>query len=308
MKNTGYAAGIMHCLTNQIKNDVPAVSISDNHCTKLSAATNATAYDWMLKKDKRFCEDQAGLIITILDKNDKAISNKQITEISFPGRKLPFVDMVLQCGSDTNIAILFLPEKKLKTVEYAKVTGVLEDPRDFVKMWTGYECTEVLKKTFSEVMEILARYEGQFWESVPDKETVLLLPLIEKMEKELMLHCSEDSKSASSFVEQILPRYSEYYQFGITEKGILSIHYDIQEKHEGMMLPTRMLSCRRKLRAGRLSNSTLQIVFDNGWNLELRFLMTQKIVSKRGLRYEVTLKSLPFGIIPKEYFRLIPLS
>lgn len=297
MKSPEYVEGIMCCLTNRLRKDMPSIFIPGNNNNRLKIVENAVAYDWMLEKDKKYCNDLAEMIISSIDKSKKAITQKQITEISFPGKELPFVDMVLQCGPNTAIAIAFLS----KSTEYARVTGIWQDPKGLISNWTGNEGTDALMKTSSEVEEILKHYAGQSWNEVPDKETVLLLPLIQSLETELTAHCSEDSKSASKFVEQLLPRCSDYYQFRITDKGILSIYYDIEEKYSKLGLPTRMLSCRRKFRARKLSNSTLEMVFDNGWNLELRLIASQKTVSRRGLRYEITLKTFPVGVSIEEY-------
>lgn len=303
MRKSEYTEGIMHCLTNRLRNDIHSISINDHKNTRLAVARNAAAYDWMFERDKNYCETMAGLIVSILDTNEKTITNKQVTEISLPGRELALIDMVLQCGPNEALAITFLSDNNGKNVEYAKASAIWQDPEVFVRNWTGHDCTESLLKTSSEVDEVLSQYEGQAWEAVPNKETVLLLPLIQSLETELMTHCSEDSKSASMFVKQLLPKYNDYYQFLVTDKGIISIYYDIQEKHGGMKLPTKMLSCYRKLRAGKLSNSILEIAFDNGWNLEIHFKIAQKKVSRRGLRYEITLKRLPATIKPKEYVK-----
>ena len=295
-----YIKGTMHVLTEYLRNAIPNLLIRGEHSNQIVMADNEITYEWMTLEEKNACVVYAKLVLKALDEYESLISEKKIEVIAFPGTDLTAVDMLLFWDGLSSAAIKFLPNKKGRTVDFAKISGILCGTRVFLVPWLDERSKERLTKTFSRVVEVLEMYAGEPWDAIPEKEHALFLPIIKAFEEEFPRSFSEHGR-ARTILNWLMPGFDSLYQFHLTEAGVLAIYYDFQERFGRMKLPENLLACRQKLRAGKLQSTILEMIFDHGWEMEFRIRSTGKAVSKNGLRYELSLKSLPVGVVPILY-------
>lgn len=187
---------------------------------------------------------------------------------------------------------------------------------DFGRDWIGVPCSREFIERIETVMRIVKRWEDERtkWCDHGDKVSSVYVPIVEAFVSELRRLCSVDDSAPSKIVSYFFGT-DDFYKVisqdrrqpgdaGITRivpfnmGGTLGRTFGEQRpvyQLDKTELPTRLIEVGRKEK----SSNTLEMVFDKGWTISMRVHNADKLVKKTGLKWDVQLVGVPYGVDPQ---------
>ncbi|MDR2425728.1 MAG: HaeIII family restriction endonuclease [Endomicrobium sp.] len=176
----------------------------------------------------------------------------------------------------------------------------LSDKIDFGKEWADYPCSEKYFKAVNPIFSQLREMKAQkmFFKEIQGKEGRIYLPVLIAFEDELKRLC-ENFRSifVERFFRYLLGRH-DFYKVILNNKD-KSKEVVIQSVNIGGTLdygkkwkiPNRIHSINRK----RYSSSTIEVIFDGGWNISFRLHNASSKVEP-SLKFDIQFIGLPNSV------------
>ncbi len=183
----------------------------------------------------------------------------------------------------------------------------LSNQIDFGFKWFGLHCTT---DYFTEIAPIfenlnLCKGQGTAWSQLADKETSIYVPVLKAFQREVVnLDKQNPGVVARGLVSYLIGLFDFYkviklrnetkvqvFNFNGTlnlpKKGIQS-----KVRLEKLKLPTRIVELEFRRRGNEISNTTLDMICDNGWQLSFRLHNASTLVEP-SLKFDINLEGRP---------------
>ena len=192
----------------------------------------------------------------------------------------------------------------------------ITEAKDFGKAWVGYPCSEKYLATVRNILQPIEELQrsGINWSDVPDKIERFYVPILRAIIDEFSNLCKQHDD---------VPQKLLSYFFGSQDfYKIISLEKDKQTKVVAFNMngtlnkssedvkplykvkrihyPTRLVDIRfKKLKEG-FSNTTISIIFDEGWQIDMRLHNADSKVKITGLKFDVQLAGQPNDIYQQQ--------
>lgn len=187
---------------------------------------------------------------------------------------------------------------------------------DFGKNWVGYSCSEEYFKEMTPIVKHIKDHEGELWrEAFASKEDEVYVPALTAIKDEIERLCNEHKDVPKRMLEYFfgskdfykvisLERISQTKVVAFNMSGTLNSavegHKPIN-KIPVLHMPTRLIEVRFKEKnTGEISKTTLTMVFDGGWTIDMRLHNADSKVKTTGLKFDVQLQGNPHGIYQQQ--------
>ncbi len=210
--------------------------------------------------------------------------------------------VILRKGIDWEIGL------SIKHNHFAVKHSRLAKSLDFGERWYGLPCSKDYWNEIKPVFEYLETEKAKKtrWRDLPNKEAIVYVPLLNAFLSEVRRSYDKHKQLPSKMIEYLFGRYDFYKVIGIDSKKVTQIQpynlYGTLNKSSKkskpkliipiMDLPTRIVSADFKPK----SNTTVEIYFNKGWQLNFRLHNASTIV-ETSLKFDVQIKGIPADII-----------
>ena len=182
----------------------------------------------------------------------------------------------------------------------------LNGKSDFLDKWTSgrFKCSEAFFHSLSSISNLLVDNKGGSWESVfPDIDIDLYKPISEAVQKEIK-RLQGQPEFVTVLFSYMIGEYDFYKMMAFdkerrTQLSVFNIQGSLNKKTK-FKKPERVLKQTPKprviLAVTEISNSTFQILFDEGWAFSLRIHNASGKIEP-SLKYDVRLVGVPFELV-----------
>lgn len=192
----------------------------------------------------------------------------------------------------------------------------ITEAKDFGKAWVGYPCSEEYLAKVRKILQPIEELQcaGLDWSDVPDKIERFYVPILSAMIDEFSNLCRQHAD---------VPQKLLSYFFGSQDfYKIISLEKDKQTKVVAFNMngtlnrssndvkplykvkrihyPTRLVDIRFKKVKDGFSKTTISIIFDEGWQIDMRLHNADSKVKMTGLKFDVQLAGQPNDIYQQQ--------
>ena len=206
--------------------------------------------------------------------------------------------LFMRKGADWSIGISM--KHNHEAVKHPRLSRKL----DFGKQWFGIPCSSLY---FAEILPIfdnlkILSSKKVPWSQVEKKEDMVYLPLLQSFTKELLRIAKTNPEVPKLLLEYFLGKY-DFYKI-ISQSGTKTTQVQAFAMHGTLNMPSG--THRPEVRLPKLhmptqfysvamkpgSNTTLEVVCDNGWQISLRIHSARTIVEP-SLKFDINLVGHP---------------
>lgn len=183
----------------------------------------------------------------------------------------------------------------------------LSNQIDFGLKWFGLPCTSDYFAEIAPTFEQLNDYKGQnmAWSQIKDKETSVYVPVLKAFQRELLnLDSRNPGVVARGLVSYLIGLFDFYKIVKLKNEikiqvfnfnGSLNLparKIQPKTKLEKLKLPSRIVEIDFRKRENDISNTTLDLICDNGWQLSFRLHNASTLVEP-SLKFDINLEGRP---------------
>lgn len=184
---------------------------------------------------------------------------------------------------------------------------------DIGKAWFGIAASDNYYRQMQPVIEHMrAMHNMPISDVYKDKVVELYAPVLETVKQEIVDICTKHPDAPERLMKHFFCKNDFYEITPIANSESIKISaYNLQGnlgaegnlKISRIAYPTELIEVRQKeLSSGALSRTTLNLVFDNGWYMELRLHTTGTKISGGVLMFDVRVTGVPYGIWQTQIF------
>lgn len=192
----------------------------------------------------------------------------------------------------------------------------ITEAKDFGKVWLGYPCS---KEYIDNINKILLPIEdlqkrNVCWRDVPNKIDDFYVPILKEIIKEFQNICKYCPDAPKRLLSYFFGS-KDFYKIISLEKdkqtkvvafnmnGTLNTPSQNEKsiyKVKRIHYPTRLVDIRFKQSNDTLSKTTISIIFDGGWQIDMRLHNADSKVKMTGLKFDVQLAGQPNDIYQQQ--------
>ena len=293
--------------------------IVDLNRTKLFERTEAAFY-CLHESEIISLKETANVVVReLLNMEPNLCKKSQTISIRFDDSELENDgrDVVLQAKDDElNIGINWNLGVKYRHVRILR--GMAPNNRkciaDIGMEWFGAESSQRYFDKMQIVVDKLSESLGKSWNSAfKDKVSEVYEPILDILKEEIRFVCDTYPEAPANMIR----KFVEYYDFyeitpiARSEKVRVAAYNMNGTLGNGscdyinkIQYPTRLIEVGPKeLPNGELSRTMLALVFDNGWEIEMRIHNASLKIGQGGLVLDVKMVGSPHGIYKKQLMR-----
>lgn len=190
---------------------------------------------------------------------------------------------------------------------------------DFGTDWVGYPCSEEYFEKMSACMESISKHVGESWTdaygSGDEKYDVVYVPILECIIEEIIRLCHEHHDVPEKLLAYFFGSEDFYKIISLepsrqTKVVAFNMYNTLNaaskekkpiNKIPKLNMPSRLIEARFKEKTtGEISKTTLTLVFDHGWTINMRLHSADTLVKLTGLKFDVSLEGNPHGIYQQQ--------
>ena len=187
---------------------------------------------------------------------------------------------------------------------------------DFGKNWLGYSCSDTYFAQMIPVMQHIKEHEGELWKNAfTSKEDEVYVPALTAIKDEIERLCASHEDAPRKFLEYFFGSKDFYKVISLESSSQTKVvafnmsgtlnrpigRHKPLNKIPALHMPTRLIEIRFKERnTGEISKTTLSMVFDGGWTIDMRLHNADSKVKTTGLKFDVQLQGNPHGIYQQQ--------
>ncbi len=183
----------------------------------------------------------------------------------------------------------------------------LSNQIDFGLKWFGLPCTPEYFADIAPTFEHLNEYKGRniAWSQIKEKETSIYVPVLKAFQRELLnLDRLNPGVVARGLVSYLIGLFDFYKVVKLKNEikiqvfnfnGSLNLpakKLQPKTKLEKLKLPSRIVEIDFRKRENETSNTTLDLICDNGWQLSFRLHSASTLVEP-SLKFDINLEGRP---------------
>lgn len=147
------------------------------------------------------------------------------------------------------------------------------------------------------MFDLMKKNQNYKWKNLPDKEDLICTPILDILKEEIEFQLSDSDKCAS-FVTNFFPTANAYI-VGLNSKNTEALFTKIELFYEYSPyanVPTKIISIHPKEGKQGPSKTTLSIVFDNNWEVEVTLINSTGKIFPSAFAYTFKLVKTPVFI------------
>ncbi len=193
----------------------------------------------------------------------------------------------------------------------------LKSPRiakdiDFGREWLNHPCSQAYWEEIHPIMNELEAVEGSRWSDFPNKSIRVYRPLLNAFQKELLRLSNTYNDVPRNLVEYMVGRFDFYKIIGLkdrrrTDIQAFNLHSTLNRKDslsrprntiesQNGGMPTRIISIDQY----RRTNTTINIILDEGWQFRLRLHSADTFV-KTSVKFDINFEGSPFAFFTESW-------
>lgn len=183
---------------------------------------------------------------------------------------------------------------------------------DFGEKWFGDRCSQEYWSSISPIFLHLEheKEKGTLWRDLPDKATMVYVPLLRAFMEEIRRSYQTDNKLPKKMVEYLLGKYDFYKVISEDAKRAtliqaVNLHGTLGQPDKNnngptqkiplTNLPTRIISIGMKPN----SDNTVELYLDEGWQFSFRIHNASTVVEP-SLKFDIQLQGMPTTLLTIE--------
>lgn len=190
---------------------------------------------------------------------------------------------------------------------------------DFGQNWIGHSCSQEYFNEVSAVYNIIQQHIGESWSSAfgtnENKQNLIYKPILDAVTKEIRRLCNVYEDAPAKFLKYFLGS-RDFYK-------VISLESSSETKVEGfnmygtlnasakgkrprnhvykLKMPSKLYDIRYKQKSnGEQSSTTIRLVFDEGWTIDMRLHSGDSKIKPTGLKFAVSLGGNPNGLYQQQ--------
>lgn len=192
----------------------------------------------------------------------------------------------------------------------------ITEAKDFGKVWLGYPCSNEYINNMDNILKPITELQrkGICWRDVPNKIDDFYVPILKEIMKEFQNICNQYSDAPKKLLSYFFGS-KDFYKIISLEKdkqtkvvafnmnGTLNTPSKNEKsiyKVKRIHYPTRLVDIRFKQSADTQSKTTISIIFDGGWQIDMRLHNADSKVKITGLKFDVQLAGQPNDIYQQQ--------
>ncbi|MBA3993942.1 MAG: HaeIII family restriction endonuclease [Cyanobacteria bacterium DS2.3.42] len=183
----------------------------------------------------------------------------------------------------------------------------LSNQIDFGFKWFGLPCTPDYFSEIAPVFEhlYLCKARGIAWSQIDDKEASIYVPILKAFQREVMnldrLNPGVVARGLASYLIGVFDFYKVVKLKNETKVQVFNFNGTLNQpvkgiqskaKLEKLKLPTRIVELDFRRKDNLASNTTLDMICDNGWQLSFRLHNASTLVEP-SLKFDINLEGRP---------------
>ena len=185
----------------------------------------------------------------------------------------------------------------------------ITEAKDFGTAWIGYPCSKTYLTKIKDILKPIEEFQrmGLNWSDIPDKIERFYVPILAAMIDEFSNLCNHYSDVPQKLLSYFFGSH-DFYKIISLEKdkqtkviafnmnGTLnrnSAYVKPLYKVKHTYYPTRLVDIRFKKLRDSSSNTTISIIFDKGWQIDMRLHNADSKIKITGLKFDVQLVGQP---------------
>lgn len=202
-------------------------------------------------------------------------------------------------------------------VKHPRITS----DKDFGKNWVGIPNSTFFLNKMEPIINKIQQLkdDGKLWKDLTDveKKNGIYVPILEAYKDEIIRMCRKNSIVSSKLVSYFFGS-KDFYKVIMREGEktttieAFNMHNTLGQKLGSrkpitkvpvINLPTRLIEADFKRNKGKKSNTTLDLIFDEGWELTMRLHNKDEKIKPTALAWAVNLKGYPAN---QTYHNIMP--
>ncbi len=192
----------------------------------------------------------------------------------------------------------------------------ITEAKDFGKAWLGYQCSKSYIDKMEEIIKPIEDLQQKniCWRDVPDKIDRFYVPILKEFIEEFRSICKKHIDAPQKLLSYFFGS-KDFYKIISLEKdkqtkviafnmnGTLNKPSAAQKsiyKVKQIHYPTRLVDIGFKQSNGKISKTTISIIFDGGWQIDMRLHNADREIKVTGLKYDVQLAGQPNDIYQQQ--------
>ena len=192
----------------------------------------------------------------------------------------------------------------------------ITEAKDFGNAWLGYKCSKSYIDKMEEIIKPIEELQQKniCWRDIPDKIDRFYVPILKEFIKEFRNICNEYPDAPQKLLSYFFGS-KDFYKIISLEKdsqtkvvafnmnGTLNKPSSNQKpiyKVKQIHYPTRLVDIGFKKSNGENSKTTISIIFDGGWQIDMRLHNADSKIKVTGLKYDVQLTGQPNDIYQQQ--------
>lgn len=192
----------------------------------------------------------------------------------------------------------------------------ITEAKDFGKAWLDYPCSSSYIDNMEKIIKPLEELQKKniCWRDIPDKIDRFYVPILKEIIKEFKSICDKHNDAPQKLLSYFFGS-QDFYKIISLEKdkqtkvvafnmnGTLNTPSKTEKsiyKVKKIHYPTRLVDIRFKENNGEQSKTTISIIFDEGWQIDMRLHNADSKVKITGLKFDVQLAGQPNGIYQQQ--------
>lgn len=192
----------------------------------------------------------------------------------------------------------------------------ITEAKDFGKAWLDYPCSSSYIENMERIIKPLEELQKKniCWRDIPDKIDRFYVPILKEITREFKSICDKHNDAPRRLLSYFFGSQDFYKIISLEKdkqtkvvafnmngtlntpsKSIKSI-YKVKKIH----YPTRLVDIRFKENNGEQSKTTISIIFDGGWQIDMRLHNADSKVKITGLKFDVQLAGQPNDIYQQQ--------
>lgn len=190
---------------------------------------------------------------------------------------------------------------------------------DFGTNWIGHPCSKEYFEKALDHMQMIKEHEGETWDNAfgsgNEKFDVAYVPILKAILEEIKRLCEEHEDVPQKLLSYFFGS-NDFYKIISLESSAQTkvVAFNMKDtlnkptptqkpinKIPKLHLPTRLIEGRFKEKAnGEISKTTLALVFDHGWTINMRLHSADSTIKATGLKFDVQLEGNPHGVYQQQ--------
>lgn len=306
----------LSAFVQKLKQDNKSIKI----CESQAYSTALSSFNHLSKEEKEIYTLAAETAVKIVFPLEPKLSNEDndiplllsISSDSIAKGSEGDVRDIICIRMKSNWEIGFSCKHNHEALKHPRIT----EAKDFGKAWLGYPCSSTYIRNMENIINPLNELQNSnvCWRDIPDKVDRFYVPILKEIMKEFKSICDNNADAPQKLLSYFFGS-KDFYKIISLEKdkqtkvvafnmngtlntpsqNVRSI-YKVKKIH----YPTRLVDIRFKENNGEQSKTTISIIFDGGWQIDMRLHNADSKVKITGLKFDVRLTGQPNDIYQQQ--------